>query len=344
MVDRTDRHFRAMMRAITKRVLLYTEMISVNAALGHDRERVLGFDPAEGPVALQLGGDEPARLAEACRVAEAMGYDEVDLNCGCPSSRVQQGRMGVVLMKTPDTVARCVEAMRVATTLPVTVKHRLGVDDLDSYDHVATFVRRVASAGADRLIIHARKAWLNGLSPKENRTIPPLRYDWVHRLKREHPGVAIEINGGIVDLDEAAAHLRGGIDGVMIGRAAYDDPMLFAGADAWLAAGAQGGPYPSVPSPDTATRIAMLHQLKGCIERGLVGGFRLSAITRPMMGIVHGVPGARRFRQCLAEGSRDRSAGLDVFEAALDVLAEHTGAAAPRLSAAPTASGSSLSP
>jgi tRNA-dihydrouridine synthase A len=316
MVDRTDRHFRVVMRAVTRRTLLYTEMISVAAALGRDRERVLGFHPVERPLALQLGGDDPVRLAEATRVATALGYDEIDLNCGCPSPRVQEGRFGAVLMKDPARVAACVEAMRAATSRPVTVKHRLGVDELDRYEDVARFVRAVAAAGADRLVVHARKAWLQGLSPAHNRSVPPLCHAWVHRLKAEHPGVRLELNGGIVELHQAFEQLAAGIDGVMIGRAAYDDPMVLAGADAWLA----GDPRRDAPPPaprDAAARIAVLRSLLPYVEHTLAAGVRSWAITRHLMGLVHGLPGARRFRRELGERSRDAEEGVAGLEAAL---------------------------
>lgn len=319
MVDRTDRCFRAALRAVTRRTLLYTEMISVAAALGRDRDRVLGFDALERPLCLQLGGDDPARLAEAAREATARGYDELDLNCGCPSARVQEGRFGAVLMKDPARVAACVEAMRAATHVPVTVKHRLGVDELDRYDDVDRFVRTVAAAGADRFVIHARKAWLRGLSPAENRSVPPLRYAWVHRLKAEHPGLRIEINGGIVDLMQAHEQLAAGLDGVMIGRAAYDDPMTLAGADAWLA----DDPRALAPAPtrtDAAARIAALRSLLPYVERRMSEGVRLHAITRHLFGFVHGLPGARRFRRALGEGSRGAGAGPELLAAALSEL------------------------
>jgi tRNA-dihydrouridine synthase A len=319
MVDRTDRSFRAAMRAVTRRTLLYTEMISVGAALGRDRERVLGFDALERPLALQLGGDDPARLAEATRVATALGYDELDLNCGCPSARVQEGRFGAVLMKDPARVAACVEAMRAATHLPVTVKHRLGVDELDRFEDVVRFVRLVAAAGADRFVIHARKAWLQGLSPAENRSVPPLRHAWVHRLKAEHPGLRIELNGGITELGQAFEQLAAGLDGVMIGRAAYDDPMVLAGADTWL----ERDPSASPPAPaptDAAARIAALRSLLPYVEARVAAGARLHAITRHLFGFVHGLPGARRFRRMLGEGARQAGAGPEVLEAALAAL------------------------
>lgn len=318
MVDRTDRWFRVAMRAVTRQTLLYTEMISVGAALGRDRERVLGFAAEERPLALQLGGDDPTRLAEATRVATALGYDEVDLNCGCPSPRVQEGRFGAVLMKDPARVAACVEAMRAATPLPVTVKHRLGVDELDRYEDVARFVERVAAAGADRFVVHARKAWLRGLSPAENRRVPALRYAWVHRLKAEHPALRIELNGGVTTLDQAREQLAAGLDGVMIGRAAYDDPMVLAGADAWLAGDAGRGP--AAPA-DAAARIAVLTSLLPAVERGLADGMRLHAFTRHLHGFVHGLRGARRFRQQLGEGSRRAGAGPEVLAAAIAALA-----------------------
>lgn len=320
MVDRTDRCFRVAMRAVTRRTLLYTEMISVGAALGRDRERVLGFDAVERPLALQLGGDDPERLAEATRVATALGYDEIDLNCGCPSARVQEGRFGAVLMKDPARVAACVEAMRAATPLPVTVKHRLGVDALDRYEDVERFVRIVAAAGADRFIVHARKAWLHGLSPAENRSVPPLRPAWVHRLAAEHPALRFEVNGGITTLREAFEHLAGGLDGVMIGRAAYDDPMVLAGADAWLAGDPGAQPPATVPT-DAAARLAVLSSLLPAIEHGLGQGLRLHAFTRHLMGFVHGLPGARRFRRELGEGSRGAGAGPEVLAAAIATLA-----------------------
>lgn len=319
MVDRTDRCFRAALRAVTRRTLLYSEMISVAAALGRDRDRVLGFDALERPLCLQLGGDDPTRLAEAAREATARGYDELDLNCGCPSARVQEGSFGAVLMKDPARVAACVQAMRAATHVPVTVKHRLGVDDLDRYEDVDRFVRIVTEAGADRFVIHARKAWLHGLSPAQNRSVPPLRYEWVHRLKAEHPALRIEINGGIVDLSQAHEQLAAGLDGVMIGRAAYDDPMVLAGADAWLA----GDPRGLAPAPartDAAARIAALRSLLPYVERRMSAGVRLHAITRHLHGFVHGLPGARRFRRTLGEGSRSADAGPELLAAALSEL------------------------
>lgn len=320
MVDRSDRHFRVMMRAITRETLLYTEMISVSAALGPRAERVLAFDPEERPLALQLGGDEPTRLAQATERATVAGYDEVDLNCGCPSARVQAGRFGVVLMKDPLRVAACVRAMRSATSLPVTVKHRLGVDDLDRYDDVRRFVEQVAEAGADRFIVHARKAWLKGLSPKQNREVPPLRPAWVHRLKAEFPSLLIEINGGIDGLASALPHLRDGLDGVMIGRAAYDDPMIFAGADE-VSRALDRGIRPTLREPPTpGERISVVRSLEPAMRRVVERGDRLSSFVRHVLGLVQGLPGARRFRRQAIEGTRSADAPVEVVMDALSRL------------------------
>ncbi len=230
MMDRTDRHFRYFMRQITRRTLLYTEMVTMNAILHGDRESLLGYSEEEHPIALQLGGDDPGKLAECAKIAEDWGYDEVNLNVGCPSDRVQKGRFGACLMAYPDVVARSVEAMREACGLAVTVKHRIGVDDLDQYEDMKRFVETVARAGCDRFSVHARKAWLQGLSPKENREVPPLRYEDVYRLKDEFRDLKIEINGGIKTLAETKTHLER-VDAVMIGRAAYDNPYVFAEVD-----------------------------------------------------------------------------------------------------------------
>ncbi len=309
------------MRAVTRRMLLYTEMIPVTGALGPAGPRILAFDPRERPLSLQLGGDDPARLAEAAGLAEELGYDEVDLNCGCPSARVQAGRFGVVLMKDPPAVARCVAAMREATSLPVTVKHRLGVDAVDRYEDVLRFIEVVAGAGADRFIVHARKAWLRGLSPKQNREVPPLRPEWVHRLKSEHPRLRITLNGGIRSLEEAFGHLDAGIDGVMIGRAAYDDPMIFARADARLEAREESREWPPEASlVRSSERIAALRSLLPYIEQWTDEGGRLSHVARHMVGLVHGLAGARQFRRTLVEGARDPSVGAVLVREVVDEL------------------------
>jgi tRNA-dihydrouridine synthase A len=262
MMDRTDRHYRYFMRQITRHTLLYTEMITTAALLRGDRDKLLGFSEGEKPLALQLGGDDPGHLAACARLAEDRGYDEVNLNVGCPSDRVQHGHFGACLMAQPALVARCVAAMRQATTLPVTVKHRIGIDDLERYEDMANFVRIVAQAGCDRFIVHARKAVLQGLSPRENRTVPPLRYDDVYRLKTDFPTLRIEINGGITTLQQVTTHLQY-VDGAMLGRAAYDHPYLFAEADALC--------FGDTDRPHTRRQVlaAMLSYLEGCIAQGI---------------------------------------------------------------------------
>ncbi|MCA9712748.1 MAG: tRNA dihydrouridine(20/20a) synthase DusA, partial [Myxococcales bacterium] len=274
------------------------------AILHGDRDHLLGYHADEHPLALQLGGDDPSALARAAALAAELGYDELDLNCGCPSPRVRAGSFGVVLMADPERVAACVEAMRAAAPLPVTVKHRLGFDQLDRYEDVARFVERVAAAGADRLVVHARKAVLGGVSPGWNRRVPPLRPAWVHRLKAEHPAVRIELNGGIGSLREAFEHLDAGLDGVMVGRAAYDDPMIFADADAWLDARERGEPPPAVRSIGASERIAVLQSLVPFASAWVQAGGRLHHAVRPMLGLVHGMPGARRFREAVVVGAR----------------------------------------
>ncbi|MEO1002089.1 MAG: tRNA dihydrouridine(20/20a) synthase DusA [Cyanobacteria bacterium J06638_7] len=317
MMDCTDRHFRVLMRQITRHSLLYTEMV-VARALHHvcregggERpggrlERLIGFDPCEKPLALQLGGDEPVLLAEAARLAAAWGYDEVNLNVGCPSEKVQQGRFGACLMAAPDQVARCVEAMAAAGPLPVTVKHRIGIDSRDSYADLLTFVDTVAAAGARRFSVHARKAWLQGLDPKQNRTIPPLRPDWVHRLKAERPRLTIEINGGLLSLEHCLEQLQH-VDGTMVGRAAYDHPLRWAGVDRLI----HGD-----PTAEPADAAAVLRGLIPHAERWCGGGERLWPIARHLVKLVQGVPGARRWRHWLSQAAGERLAGAEVLEQA----------------------------
>ncbi|MEM9595449.1 MAG: tRNA dihydrouridine(20/20a) synthase DusA [Acidobacteriota bacterium] len=309
MMDRTDRHFRVMLRAISRRVLLYTEMVTTGAILNGDRERLLGFDPEEGPLSLQLGGDDPKALAECARLAQDLGYDEVNLNVGCPSPRVKKGNFGASLMAQPQRVADAVDAMLDAVRLPVTVKHRIGVDDLDRYDDMRRFVDVVAEAGCRRFTVHARKAWLEGLSPKENREIPPLRYDDVYRLKRERPDLEIEINGGVTDLHQAADHLRR-VDAVMIGRAAYDRPFLFADADRRF----------FDPEAEVASRAEVLDVLFRHTERQLARGLPLSRIVRHFMHLFVGCPGARAWRRTLSEDARAAGAGVDVLRRAASAI------------------------
>jgi tRNA-dihydrouridine synthase A len=316
MMDWTDRHCRVFHRLLTRRARLYTEMLTTPAIIHGDRARLLGFDPSEHPVALQLGGSDPRELAEAVRIGGGFGYDEVNLNVGCPSDRVKEGRFGACLMAEPALVAECVAAMKRAATIPVTVKCRIGIDDQDpevSLDHLA---RAVVAAGADALIVHARKAWLSGLSPKENRDIPPLDYDRVYRLKRAMPDVPIIINGGIASVAEAKAHLAY-VDGVMLGRAAYQEPWRLLSVDADIF----GEALPFASMKD------VFEAMTPYIERELAKGTRLHAITRHFVGAYHAVPGARAFRRHLAEHGVKPGAGIDVLRDAVD-LVERCAAAA----------------
>ncbi|WP_346290010.1 tRNA dihydrouridine(20/20a) synthase DusA [Sphaerothrix gracilis] len=306
MMDRTDRHFRYFMRQITRHTLLYTEMVTSNAIIHGDRERLLGFSPEEKPLALQLGGDTPVDLAACARIAAEMGYDEVNLNVGCPSDRVKNGNFGACLMAQPQRVADCVAAMRAAVSIPVTVKHRIGIDQRDRYEDMAHFVSVVAQAGCDRFTVHARKAWLQGLSPKENRTVPPLRYADVHRLKREFPHLFIEINGGFKTLAEAKAQL-GAVDAVMIGRAAYDDPYLFAEADRLIF-----GQSTSIP-----TRQAIAESMLPYIETWIAKGYKLNKITRHMLQLFLGQPGSRLWRRYLTEQSCHWGVGAEAVQQAI---------------------------
>lgn len=295
MMDHTDRHFRFALRQLTRHTLLYTEMITANALLRGEADRLLAWDLRERPVALQLGGDDPRALAAAARLAEEAGYDEVNLNCGCPSPRVQRGAFGAALMATPERVADAVAAMRAAVSVPVTVKHRIGIDLQDSYEDMARFVEIVAGAGCTRFTVHARKAWLHGLSPKDNRTIPPLRYADVWRLKASHPHLEVEINGGLRTL-EAAREQLGHVDAVMIGRAAVDTPMIFASADQEIF----GDVSAPAPSPDDVVE-ALLPYLAAWNAAGGASW----AVLRHLLNLYTGRPGARVWRQHLtAEGRR----------------------------------------
>jgi tRNA-dihydrouridine synthase A len=307
MMEWTDRHCRFFLRQISRHSRLYSEMVTTAALLRGDPDRILAFHPAEHPLALQLGGSDPYELAAAARLGEAYGYDEINLNLGCPSDRVRSGRFGACLMAEPVRVAECVAAMIAAVTVPVTVKTRIGIDDQDSYESLAAFVEQLAAAGCRTFIVHARKAILMGLSPKENRSVPPLRYDIVYRLKNEFPGLTIVLNGGITQLDEAAAHLLR-VDGVMLGRAAYHNPYVLAGVDARFYA----GPHP------VAGRNHVVERMLPYIERELSAGCALSQITRHMLGLYQGVPGARRWRRHLGEHAHRAGAGPEVI---LDALA-----------------------
>ena len=328
MMELTDRHFRYLLRQVTTRTLLYTEMVTAQAVLHGDRERLLGFHPAEGPVALQLGGDDPAKLAAAARIGADMGYAEVNLNAGCPSDRVKSGNFGACLMAQPELVADCVLAMREAVTVPVTVKHRIGIDHQDSYEEMQRFVAVVAAAGndlngepaADAFSVHARKAWLSGLSPKENRTVPPLRYPDVYRLKREMPHLIVELNGGVGSLAEARTHLQQ-VDGVMIGRAFYEDPLRFAAADALIAEllGVGAGEKTGRTGPHP-TRRAVVEAMLPYLEERLSAGTPLQAITRHMLNLFRGQPGGKAWRRHLTENAHRPGADAGVVLGALAAL------------------------
>ncbi|MFT3807173.1 tRNA dihydrouridine(20/20a) synthase DusA [Arenimonas sp.] len=305
MMDWTDRHCRAFHRVLAPNALLYTEMVHAQAVIHGDRQRLLGFDASEHPVALQLGGSEPSHLAEAARIGEDFGYDEINLNVGCPSDRVQAGRFGACLMKEPSLVADCMAAMRAAVRVPVTVKCRLGVDELEDYDLFLAFVDTVAAVGIERFVVHARKAWLSGLSPKENREIPPLRYDWVHRLKAERPQLHIAINGGLVETDDCLAQLQQ-VDGVMLGRAAYHEPYRLHLLDRAI----HGG--------ETHSRESLLRAYFPYIQAQLERGVALKHISRHILGLFHAQPGGRLFRQILSEGAPRAGAGMVLLEQALD--------------------------
>lgn len=304
MMDWTDRHCRYFLRLLAPSALLYTEMVTAQAVRHGDRGRLLGFHPAEQPLALQLGGSEPALLAEAAMTGLHYGYDEINLNVGCPSDRVQSGRFGACLMAEPALVRDCISAMRAAVDVPVTVKSRIGIDAHDDYGFLRDFVGTVTESGCDTFIIHARKAILAGLSPKENREIPPLRYDYVYRLKQEFPDLSITLNGGVRDLDAARRHLDH-VDGVMIGREAYHNPYFLAQLEHAL----HGTPLPS--------REAVMQAYLEYVEARLSEGVRLNAMTRHVLGLFLGRPGARQWRRQLAEGACVRDAGTEVIREAL---------------------------
>jgi tRNA-dihydrouridine synthase A len=308
MMDWTDRHCRAFHRTLSARARLYTEMVTTGAVLHGDRSRLLGFDPMEHPVALQLGGSEPAELAECARIAEGLGFDEVNLNVGCPSDRVQSGRFGACLMREPDLVAECMAAMAAAVRIPVTVKCRIGVDDQDPEEALFGLVDRSAAAGVQVFVVHARKAWLKGLSPKENRDIPPLDYELVARLKRERPALTIVLNGGLVSIEQAKAELER-FDGVMFGRAAYHEPAQLGRVDAELFG--EGGPV----DPFEA-----VERHRAYLAQRLAEGVHLAAMTRHMLGLMHGRPGARTWRRILTVEAIRPGAGLEVVDRALEAV------------------------
>jgi len=311
MMDWSDHHCRYFWRLLTKQALLYTEMVTTGALIHGDRERFLHFNAEEHPVALQLGGSDPSDLARCAKWAQEWGYDEVNLNCGCPSDRVQSGMFGACLMAHPQLVADGVKAMRDACTVPVTVKHRIGIDHMESYEELLDFVAAVAEAGCEVFIVHARKAWLQGLSPKQNREVPPLNYPWVYRLKADMPELTVVINGGIQTLDEGRRHLEQ-VDGVMIGREAYQNPWMLADVDSTLF----GMDKPAQSRDD------VMAGLLPYVEQQLARGAHLNHITRHILGLYQGVPGARKFRRHLSENAYKKTAGLEVLQEAFRLVKE----------------------
>jgi tRNA-dihydrouridine synthase A len=309
MLEWTDRHCRYFLRLMSKYALLYTEMVTAGAILHGDRQRLLEFHPIEHPVALQLGGSNPSELAACARIGQDFGYDEINLNVGCPSDRVQSGRFGACLMAEPELVANCVSAMMVEVDIPVTVKTRIGIDDRDSYENLHEFVATVAEAGCTHFIIHARKAWLSGLSPKENREIPPLRYDVALRLKRDFPPLNVIVNGGISSIEQCSEHLRN-FDGVMVGRAAYHNPYMLAEVDEVLF-----GDCRSV-----ASRHEVLERLSVYVESELARGTRLQSISRHILGLFNQIPGGRRWRRHLSENAFRPGAGVEVLRSAAELV------------------------
>ncbi|MFZ0147742.1 MAG: tRNA dihydrouridine(20/20a) synthase DusA [Xanthobacteraceae bacterium] len=313
MMEWTDRHCRFFHRLLTRRALLYTEMLTTGAVLHGDRARLLRYDPAERPLALQVGGADPRALAQSAKIAAEWGFDEINLNVGCPSDRVQEGRFGACLMAEPGLVGDCVAAMRAAAAIPVTVKCRIGIDEQDPEAALAVFADAIERAGADALIVHARKAWLKGLSPKENREVPPLDYDRVYRLKAAHPRLTIVLNGGIAGVAEVRAHLDR-VDGVMMGRAAYQQPWRLLTVDPSVF-----GDAPPLTSPHAAAAALIPY-----IERELADGVRLHAITRHLHGLFQGVPGARAFRRQLAGAAASPQAGAALLREALTFIVDDT--------------------
>lgn len=310
MMDCTDRHERFLLRRISHRCLLYTEMLTSAAILHGDRERLLGFDASEHPLALQIGGSDPRQMAQCAQIGEDWGYDEVNMNVGCPSDRVQAGQFGACLMARPELVAECIAKMSDAVEIPLTVKTRIGVDDRDSFDDLCSFVATVASAGCSTFVVHARKAWLHGLSPRENRTVPPLNYDRVYAMKRVFPELTIVINGGISDISSAQEHLQH-VDGVMVGRAAYSNPFGLAEVDAVIF-GEQRG----------VTRREVLSAYLNYCETQLAAGHRLGRLARHLVGLFQGQPRARAWRRHISEHAHRPGAGLEVLRDAAEFVLE----------------------
>lgn len=311
MMDWTDRHCRVFHRQMTRHALLYTEMVTALAIRHGDRARLLGFDSFEQPVALQIGGSDPTLLAEAAKWGEDYGYREINLNVGCPSDRVQTGRFGACLMAEPALVRDCLGAMREAVSLPVTIKCRIGIDDQDEEEDFTNFVETVMQSGVTTFIVHARKAWLKGLSPKENREVPPLNYPRVYRIKQKHNNLHIIINGGIDSIDDALVHLQH-VDGVMLGRAAYNTPWILSEVDSCIFGAAR----------DIADPLAVVERMKPYVSRELAKGVWLQNITRHMLGLFHGLPGGRLWRRVLSEEAPKPGAGLEVLEKAAKEVAD----------------------
>jgi tRNA-dihydrouridine synthase A len=307
MMDWTDSPCRVLHRALSKHALLYTEMVTAEAVLHGDRQRLLGFEDLEHPLGLQLGGSDPKKLAEAARIAEGFGYDEINLNVGCPSDRVQSGRFGACLMRQPALVGDCMAALKNAVSVPVTVKSRIGVDDQDPEISLRALIKACADAGVTGFTIHARKAWLEGLSPKENRDVPPLDYELVYRIKKENPHLTIALNGGIETLEQAQEHLRH-VDGVMLGRAAYQNPAMLAQVDARFFGG-------KAVDLGAAVEAYCTH-----VEQALARGMRLHTLVKPMLGLFNGRPGARLFRRHLSENAVREGAGISVLREALAMV------------------------
>ena len=309
MMDWTDRHARYFLRIFSSETLLYTEMVTSGAVLNGDREKLLGYSSDEHPIALQLGGSNPSDLAECAKIGEDYGYDEINLNVGCPSDRVQSGRIGACLMAEPELVSECVVKMKQATKLPVTVKHRTGIDDLDSYELLHHFVKVVADSGCDSFIVHARKAILSGLSPKQNREIPPLKYDMVYQLKSDFPQLEISINGGIKTISDSLEHLRL-VDGVMIGREAYHNPYILAGVDSRV----------FNQSTKIVSRFEVVNAMIPYIEQHLSVGGKLQHITRHMLGLFHAQPNAKLWRRYLSEKVTKPNAGIKIIKEAVKLV------------------------
>jgi tRNA-dihydrouridine synthase A len=311
MMDCSDRHSRYFLRLFSSNIMLYTEMVTAAAILNGDRDYLLGFSDEEHPLALQVGGSDPEQLHQVAKIASDYNYDEINLNCGCPSDRVQSGRFGACLMNEPALVAECVAAMKSAISLPVTVKHRIGIDQQEDYDEFARFASAQIGAGAEALIVHARNAWLQGLNPKQNREIPPLKYDWVYRLKRDFPDTEIIINGGIKTLDSCLEHLQQ-VDGVMLGREPYQHPYLLHNVDRVI----------FDEDSELPDRIEMLHRVYPYIERQLESGLPLIHMTRHLNGLFHGVPNARRWRRYLSENAYKKSSGIEILRQAEQLVLE----------------------